>query len=89
MYCASGSPLVIVADQSGICASGSVVLLSQTEYDAVSIAPTLNAVFRVPSASEAAGAWAAGFILPMSIALIAMVIAPLVNFFNERNHDEG
>lgn len=85
MYCVTGSPLVFVAidPATGKCPAGSAVLLSPAEYDAVSIAPTLNEVFKMPAASDLGKAWAAGFILPCTLSLIAWCVASLVKTWSK------
>jgi len=82
MLCASGSPLVFVPfDSTGKCPDGSAVLMTQAEYDAISIAPTLNSIFKLPPAEEMSGAFAAGFTIPMTLSLVAWACASLVNFW--------
>ena len=80
MLCGTGSPLIVVPqDAQGKCPLGSAVLMTQTEYEAVSIAPTLSEVFKMPEAADINGAWAAGFIPVMSFALVAWGVRAIVS----------
>lgn len=84
MYCATGTPLQFVTfDASGKCPTGSAVLMSQAEYDAVTVASTLNEVFKLPAAEELRAAFAAGFIIPATLSLVAWSCASLVNFWRK------
>ena len=85
MRCASGNPLVFVPfDAEGKCPVGSAVLLTQPEYDAISIAPVLNSIFKMPASEELGHAFAAGFTIPMTLTLVSWACASLVNFWREK-----
>lgn len=43
-----------------------------------------NNVFAIPASGDFAAAWSAGFILPMTLSLVAWAVAAVVNTFKER-----
>lgn len=81
-YCVAGAPLQFVPlDTDGKCPQGAALVLSQAEYEAVTLQPTLNEIFKIPPQEDLATAFAGGFFPPLTLALIAWGVGAVVRFF--------
>lgn len=77
---ASGVNFVLKDDAGGVIRPAASVLFMQTDCTAYPL--TLERVFDMPLASDFEAAWAVGFILPMTCALVAYCIARVVSMFD-------
>lgn len=55
------------------------IALEPAEYRQI---VTANSLYALPASQDFATVWAAGFVLPLSIYMVAWGVAKLVNFFN-------
>ena len=73
---------VVVDSVGNLVSSASTPLAQCTSYILQDASEMLTySIFNLPSGSDFAKAWSAGFILPMVISQVAFAVAKLVNFW--------
>lgn len=76
--------LCVITDANGALVGTATAPAQCTGYIVESASDYLaHSIFTIPDASALHAAWAAGFLVPMSVGLVAWAIGELVNFWND------